>query len=1491
MVGLLALIVVVVGLVLVLLHTDFGREQVRKRVEAQLNDVFVGDVKVGALSGSLLSDFSVLDVEILDHEGQPAVALARIDIGYRLFSLWDKTVFVDKLILTDLKVSARRDAAGIFNLTQLVASSKDDEDNEDNEDDEDDEDGPPSPWQVKAPRIELRNSAASYAQGAQPMVLRDITLEASFEFEKGEMTATIERLAAVYLRRRGFLRAELPSEKRELAVSASGLARISSQGVFVDAASITAGAAVIEVGSLALFADGRSSADATIKMPADVVRAFDPASKLLADINLDLTSRRPNPGLPIDFEVTGSVGKSPLEIEGNVTPEKGIAEVTVSAKSVDLSAVWRGLPPSLATVVVNAKSEGLALEELRSNVSATIAGRVDKATLGDLEIVASLKDGVASASLLPKTGPRWIDAKASYQIDGGVIKSASLAIEHPDIAKLASAYVDVGGDVDLSAKASGTVDALRIEGTLDSNSLSAFGNRTRSLSTEFEGVVGQGRYSGKLDASAASIFAADRALGSADVHIESERTNVFRVEASSRGPRKSHEIQFVGGVTLRGPRTTIDVGSVLLASRGLSWRGAGGSVELGTNNKIAVQGVSLKSRAGHVDIDGDFRVDGGLAGGEIDVRARNVDLADIGRALKLKDPIQGRASIRLFASKESRRKTNAKVDFSLVRAKFSPQLPFTDATVNLILDKRDLTLTANARADGIGAFTAAANGKAPRDPLSAAGYSRLKPDALVSATFGARNLELASIAHLGADLPKSGTASLDGTIGPGGRDVEVSLAARGVVSPRLDEPTDANVKLVVADRKVVVTGDAEVQKRGALTFNAVGDLPGSWLQPRTFAALSEKNLKGAEVELSGLELDWWNRRFALSEDLYEARANVKIVVAEAMSKADATINVEQPLGGVRSHLATNRVTATVAVTERTMEANLRANVAAAEVVTAKATLASGWRDIAVNGGAAVSASALVAELEVHKFPLIALQDASSPLDIRQSNPPQGTLTARVEAKGTLENPSVTLVANTNDAVLAGTEYLDFGLKASYLNKNIDATLSGNQKPGGSIVATVGLRGQSGVLDSRVVAKDWDLGFLKHIVPARSIDGFLTADFRAQGPLAEPSVVGTAKLREGSVRPGAPLYTLRDLNLEVALSETALVISGGGESGRGSLKLDGKVALAKLVPQNAVLDLDLSTLPVSAGPLSVLVDSKTKVTAKNARGQWTIDVAVGETIISVPGETTRSLHPDELPSDIVFVDAMSKRDEPAAPVLSSTSATTMVINIRAPESISVRGPQVRTTVDVDLKTTIGSKLVLEGNVATQGGWVELFGRRYDLRRGEVGFDGRVDPSLNVELVHEFSAMSLVVAIGGTGSAPELELRSDPASYDDSELLSFVLGASPDDDRSGEEAAGSRAAGVASSLLANKLQSVVRDIVPIDVLKVDLSDDSAAADKLTVGKWLTKKIFLAYRRRFDAERTENENEASIEYRFRRRWLLETFFGDQGAGGADVLWIRRF
>jgi translocation and assembly module TamB len=430
-----------------------------------------------------------------------------------------------------------------------------------------------------------------------------------------------------------------------------------------------------------------------------------------------------------------------------------------------------------------------------------------------------------------------------------------------------------------------------------------------------------------------------------------------------------------------------------------------------------------------------------------------------------------------------------------------------------------------------------------------------------------------------------------------------------------------------------------------------------------------------------------------------------------------------------------------------------------------------------------------------------------------------------------------------------------------------------------------------MMTTRVVASNWDLEFLKTVFPERSVGGLLSAKIDVIGLLEKPSIVGTATLKNGSIHPGAPLYTLRNLDVDLVLTPAKLKITGKGVSGRGELSFKGLAAMADLKPQSMRLDLKLRRLPVEAGPLSISVDSKTVVRGTPNGTDWRIDVDVGDTVIVVPGETSRSLHPDVLPADIVFVDSLSTPPTTLAAALGSTPASVIDVYIRAPETISVRGEPVRTMVDVDLHARLANNLVLEGTVETRGGWIELFGRRYELRRGNLGFGGSTDPGLDIALTHDFSAMTLTIAVTGTGSDPQLALRADPARYDDSELLSFVLGASPDDDRSQEQTAAGRATGAASSFLASKMQAVVRNVIPIDVLKVDVADDQAAAEKLTVGKWLTERIFLAYRRRFEAQELENSNEAVIEYRFRRLWLLELTYGDEGTGGADVLWLKRF
>ena len=60
---------------------------------------------------------------------------------------------------------------------------------------------------------------------------------------------------------------------------------------------------------------------------------------------------------------------------------------------------------------------------------------------------------------------------------------------------------------------------------------------------------------------------------------------------------------------------------------------------------------------------------------------------------------------------------------------------------------------------------------------------------------------------------------------------------------------------------------------------------------------------------------------------------------------------------------------------------------------------------------------------------------------------------------------------------------------------------------------------------------------------------------------------------------------------------------------------------------------------------------------------------------------------------------------------------------------------------------------------------------------------------------------------------------------------------------------------------------------------------------IGKYITKRLYLGYRRVFGASDNENRNEALLEYRITARWLLMAVFGDAGIGGLDLVWSHRY
>jgi hypothetical protein len=76
----------------------------------------------------------------------------------------------------------------------------------------------------------------------------------------------------------------------------------------------------------------------------------------------------------------------------------------------------------------------------------------------------------------------------------------------------------------------------------------------------------------------------------------------------------------------------------------------------------------------------------------------------------------------------------------------------------------------------------------------------------------------------------------------------------------------------------------------------------------------------------------------------------------------------------------------------------------------------------------------------------------------------------------------------------------------------------------------------------------------------------------------------------------------------------------------------------------------------------------------------------------------------------------------------------------------------------------------------------------------------------------------------------------------------------------------------------------------VLKYEAATASTSA-AFTVGTWLTRSLFVAYRRRFEARAEENTGEAEAEYWLTRRVMVEGILGDKGYSGLDLLWRKRY
>ena len=177
--GTLAFVVVAVAAALIIVHTDFGRNLIRKQIEATLLENFPGGARVGKLSGSVFGTLVITDVELSDMDHGPLIKVASIKLELSLLPLLTKTAYIDSLVVEDVVITKRE---------QAIPTPPP---------------PPPGSMFIEIPKLEVRRISAVIETPQGPLTIDNGSATAAINILPGGYVTANANAAATWRERRG----------------------------------------------------------------------------------------------------------------------------------------------------------------------------------------------------------------------------------------------------------------------------------------------------------------------------------------------------------------------------------------------------------------------------------------------------------------------------------------------------------------------------------------------------------------------------------------------------------------------------------------------------------------------------------------------------------------------------------------------------------------------------------------------------------------------------------------------------------------------------------------------------------------------------------------------------------------------------------------------------------------------------------------------------------------------------------------------------------------------------------------------------------------------------------------------------------------------------------------------------------------------------------------------------------------------------------------
>lgn len=547
---------------------------------------------------------------------------------------------------------------------------------------------------------------------------------------------------------------------------------------------------------------------------------------------------------------------------------------------------------------------------------------------------------------------------------------------------------------------------------------------------------------------------------------------------------------------------------------------------------------------------------------------------------------------------------------------------------------------------------------------------------------------------------------------------------------------------------------------------------------------------------------------------------------------------------------------------------------------------------------------------------------------------RGRMLARLDVTGTLQHPRARCLAKVPDVRLDQRPAGAAAALVEYRDGSLDTDLSLVSLNGGRLLARASLEADLGYpallrlpaaaalpVRAELRATQFDLGPLSGLTPAlRTVAGLLEADLTVSGTLADPRPSGRVEWKDGTLTV-AGLGEYQHIHLLVHGDQNQLAVDElRADSGRGHARLTGAAVHQPRGGYQVHTDLRVDKFPAYVeGQVLANVSLQAAAQSELSRRHLRSQLKIGSARVALTDVKRKHLEPLSQPGDVILVDrgqpvnptqahklasahaAKPEATAAARPPSEPAAQPAVVVLVDAPRDLWISGKDANIEIGLapGFRIEIADRPRLYGDVTVKRGYVEVFGRHFDLKEGSsLHFAGPAElPTLDVTAQYQSNEQNITVVATVKGSPTHLQTTLGAPDHPElTESQLYTLVATGHLNLGGGNTAPSTPAGQAGSLLggllASQLQSLAATRLPFDVLTIQTGATAGSA-RVEAGKYVTSTLYVGYVGRIGADPTllENRNAVHFEYDLGARWSFQGEYGDAKTGSFDLLWTKRY